>query len=317
MFFVDKTRRTGHLLTEKVNPRTVNIDELSCSEIIELISGEDREAFNAVSREKDSISRAADMVFRSLESGGRVFFVGAGTSGRLGVMEATECPPTFGTDPETVQAVMAGGRDAVWNSVEGAEDSATASVEDLRGKKLSKDDMVVGIAASSGTPFVISALEYARAVGCASILISCSEPENSPADLVITLLVGPEVIVGSTRLKAATATKMVLNMITTTALVLLGKTYGNLMVDLKPRSSKLVDRARRIIMDICGVGEEEAASLFQEANGNLKVAVVMKLSDLSLAESVELLRENGGSLKKTLGNISPRTGNPQPQQLEP
>ncbi len=302
MFPVDKTRRTGHLLTEKANPRTVNIDELSCSEIIDLISGEDREAFEAVSREKDSISRAAEMVFRSLERGGRVFFVGAGTSGRLGVMEAAECPPTFGTDPETVQAVMAGGRDAVWNSVEGAEDSATASVEVLRSKKLSKDDVIVGIAASSGTPFVISALEYARTVGCASMLISCSEPENAPADLVITLLVGPEVIVGSTRLKAATATKMVLNMITTTAMVLLGKTYGNLMVDLKPTSSKLLDRATRIIMEICGVGEEEAVSLFREAGGNLKVAVVMKLGGFTLEESVDLLGKSGGSLKRALGS---------------
>ena len=310
MFSVDKTRRTGHLLTEKVNPRTVNIDELSCSEIIDLISDEDREAFEAVSREKDSISQAAEMVFRSLECGGRVFFVGAGTSGRLGVMEAAECPPTFGTDPERVQAVMAGGHDAVWNSIEGAEDSATVSVEVLRSKKLSEDDVIVGIAASSGTPFVISALEYARTVGCANILISCSEPENAPADLIITLLVGPEVIVGSTRLKAATATKMALNMITTTAMVLLGKTYGNLMVDLKPTSSKLADRARRIIMEICGVGEEEAASLFREADGNLKVAVVMKLGSLSLEGSVSLLRENGESLKKTLATISPRMGNP-------
>ena len=310
MFLVEKTRRTGHLLTEKVNPRTVNIDELSCSEIVELVSGEDREAFEAVSREKDSISRAAEMVFRSLERGGRVFFVGAGTSGRLGVMEAAECPPTFGTDPETVQAVMAGGYDAVWNSVEGAEDSVTASMEALRGKKLAGDDVVLGVAASSGTPFVVSALEYARTVGCETILICCSEPESLPADLVIPLLVGPEVIVGSTRLKAATASKMVLNMITTTAMVLLGKTYGNLMVDLKPTSSKLVDRARRIIMNMCGVGEEEAASLFREANGNLKVAVVMKLGGFSLEESAGLLRENGESLKKTLATISRGTGNP-------
>ncbi len=310
MFSVEKTRRTGHLLTEKTNPRTVSIDELSCSEIIDLISGEDQEAFNAVSREKDSVSRAADMVFRSLERGGRVFFVGAGTSGRLGVMEAAECPPTFGTDPETVQAVMAGGRDAVWNSVEGAEDSVTASVESLRAKQLSRDDIIVGIAASSGTPFVISALEYAGTVGCASILISCSEPENAPADLVITLLVGPEVIVGSTRLKAATATKMVLNMITTTAMVLLGKTYGNLMVDLKPTSSKLVDRARRIIMGICGVGEEEAASLFSEAGENLKVAVVMKLRGLSFDESAELLGKSGESLKRALGSSLPGKHDP-------
>lgn len=302
MFSVENTRRTGHLLTEKVNPRTVNIDELSCSEIIDLVSAEDQEAFYAVSREKDSISRAADMVFRSLERGGRVFFVGAGTSGRLGVMEAAECPPTFGTDPGTVQAVMAGGRDAVWNAVEGAEDSVTASVEALRARELSGDDIVVGIAASSGTPFVISALEYAGTVGCASVLVSCSEPEHAPADLVVTLLVGPEVIVGSTRLKAATATKMALNMITTTAMVLLGKTYGNLMVDLKPTSSKLVDRARRIIADICGVGEEEAASLLSEAGGDLKAAVVMKLAGLSPGESAELLAQSGGSLKKALGS---------------
>ena len=310
MLFVEKTRRTGHLLTEKVNPRTINIDELSCSEIIDLISGEDLEAFNTVSREKDSISQAAEMVFCSLKCGGKIFLVGAGTSGRLGVMEAAECPPTFGTDPEMVQAVMAGGRDAVWGSVEGAEDSTTASVEALRGKEISGDDVVLGIAASSGTPFVVSALEYARTVGCATVLICCSEPENASADLVIPLLVGPEVIVGSTRLKAATATKMVLNMITTTAMVLLGKTYGNLMVDLKPTSSKLVDRAGRIIMDICGVGEEEAALLFREAGGSLKVAVVMKLGGLSLEGSVSLLRENGESLKKALATISRETENP-------
>jgi len=309
MLTVDKTRRTGHLLTEKVNPRTVNIDELSCSEIIELISGEDREIFEAVSREKDSVSQAAEMVFRSLRSGGRIFLVGAGTSGRLGVMEAAECPPTFGTDPETVQAIMAGGRDAVWNSVEGAEDSTTASVEALRQRKLSKNDLVVGIAASSGTPFVVSALKYSKTVGCATVLICCSKPQSAPADLVISLLVGPEVIVGSTRLKAATATKMVLNMITTTAMVLSGKTYGNLMVDLKPSSSKLVDRAKRIIMNLCDVGEEEAASLFSEARGNLKVAAVMKLGGLSPKRSLELLKENDGLLKKALADISCVTGN--------
>ena len=301
---MEKVRRTGHLLTEKVNPRTVGIDELSCSEIIDLISGEDQAAFDAVSREKNSVSQAAELVFRSLERGGRVFFIGAGTSGRLGVMEAAECPPTFGTDPETVQAVMAGGRDAVWSSVEGAEDSPTDSVETLREKKLSKEDIVVGVAASSGTPFVLSALEYGREVGCATVLVCCSETADVPADLVINLLVGPEVIVGSTRLKAATATKMTLNMITVTAMVLLGKTYGNLMVDLKPASSKLVDRARRIIMDICRVGEEEALFLFQESGGNLKAAVIMKLGGFSLEESVNILKKNGGSLKKSLSDIA-------------
>ena len=304
-----KTRRTEHLLTEKINPRTVDIDELACSKIVDLISREDLEAYNAVSREKDSISRTADRVFHSLKGGGRVFFVGAGTSGRLGVMEAAECPPTFGTDPETVQAIMAGGRDAVWNSVEGAEDSFTDSVEALRGKKLSKNDVLIGIAASSDTPFVVSAIEYAKTVGCHSVLISCNKMKTSAADRVITLLVGPEVIVGSTRLKAATATKMTLNMITTTAMVLLGKTYGNLMIDLQPKSSKLVDRAKRIIMEICDVGEREASSLFSRAEGNTKAAVVMKLKNLSLEQSLELLKTNGGFLKKALGTSYKSTKN--------
>lgn len=301
---MEKTRSTGHLLTERTNPRTVGIDELSRPAIVDLINGEDRAAFDAVSGAKESISAAVDVVFRSLKEGGRVFFVGAGTSGRLGVLEAAECPPTFGTDPEMVQAVMAGGRDAVWSSVEGAEDSATASVEDLREKNLSSRDALVGIAASSGTPFVVSAIDYARTVGCPTVLVACNETDPSAADAVVVLLCGPEVIVGSTRLKAATATKMALNMITTASMVLLGKTYGNLMVDLQPRSEKLVDRSERIIMDICGVARGEARELFSRAEGNVKAAVVMKLRDLSLGDALSLLEENGGFLKKALAEKS-------------
>ena len=299
-----KTRSTGHLVTEKTNPRTVDIDELSCSGIVDLINGEDRAAFDAVSGAKESVSAAVEIVFRSLGEGGRVFFVGAGTSGRLGVLEAAECPPTFGTDPETVQAVMAGGRDAVWSSVEGAEDSTAASAEALREKKLSPRDALVGIAASSQTPFVASALDYARTVGSATVLVTCNETEAAAADVVVTLLCGPEVIVGSTRLKAATATKMALNTITTASMVLLGKTYGNLMVDLLPRSEKLVDRAERIIMDICGASRGEARELFSRAEGNVKAAVVMKLGNLPLGESLELLEKNGGFLKRALGEAS-------------
>ena len=299
-----KTRSTGHLVTEKTNPRTVDIDELSCSGIVDLINGEDRAAFDAVSGAKESVSAAVEIVFRSIGEGGRVFFVGAGTSGRLGVLEAAECPPTFGTDPETVQAVMAGGRDAVWSSVEGAEDSTAASAEALREKKLSPRDALVGIAASSQTPFVASALDYARTVGSATVLVTCNETDASAADVVVTLLCGPEVIVGSTRLKAGTATKMALNTITTASMVLLGKTYGNLMVDLLPRSEKLVDRAERIIMDICGASRGEARELFSRAEGNVKAAVVMKLGNLPLGESLELLEKNGGFLKKALGEAS-------------
>ena len=305
---MEKTRSTGHLLTERTNPRTVGIDELSCPAIVDLVNGEDRAAFDAVCGAKESISAAVDVVFRSLKEGGRVFFVGAGTSGRLGVLEAAECPPTFGTDPEMVQAVMAGGRDAVWSSVEGAEDSATASVEALREKNLSSRDALVGIAASSGTPFVVSAIDYARTVGCPTVLVACNETDPSAADAVVVLLCGPEVIVGSTRLKAATATKMALNMITTASMVLLGKTYGNLMVDLQPRSEKLVDRSERIIMDICGVARGEARELFSRAEGNVKAAVVMKIRNLPLGESLKLLEENGGFLKKALGEAAEGRG---------
>ena len=301
---MEKTRSTGHLLTERTNPRTVGIDELSRPAIVDLINAEDRAAFDAVSDARESVSAAVEIVFRSLKAGGRVFFVGAGTSGRLGVLEAAECPPTFGTDPEMVQAVMAGGRDAVWSSVEGAEDSATASVEALREKNLSSRDAFVGIAASSGTPFVVSALDYARTVGCPTVLVACNETDPSAADAVVVLLCGPEVIVGSTRLKAATATKMALNMITTASMVLLGKTYGNLMVDLQPRSEKLVDRSERIIMDICGVARGEARELFSRAEGNVKAAVVMKLMNLPLGDALSLLEENGGFLKKALGGKS-------------
>ena len=305
---MEKTRSTGHLLTERTNPRTVGIDELSRPAIVDLINAEDRAAFDAVSDARESVSTAVDVVFRSLKEGGRVFFVGAGTSGRLGVLEAAECPPTFGTDPEMVQAVMAGGRDAVWSSVEGAEDSATASVEALREKNLSSRDALVGIAASSGTPFVVSALDYARTVGCPTVLVACNETDASAADAVVVLLCGPEVIVGSTRLKAATATKMALNMITTASMVLLGKTYGNLMVDLQPRSEKLVDRSERIIMDICGVARGEARELFSRAEGNVKAAVVMKIRNLPLGEALSLLEENGGFLKKALGEAAERRG---------
>lgn len=305
---MEKTRSTGHLLTERTNPRTVGIDELSRPAIVDLVNGEDRAAFDAVCGAKESISAAVDVVFRSLKEGGRVFFVGAGTSGRLGVLEAAECPPTFGTDPEMVQAVMAGGRDAVWSSVEGAEDSATASVEALREKNLSSRDALVGIAASSGTPFVVSAIDYARTVGCPTVLVACNETDASAADAVVVLLCGPEVIVGSTRLKAATATKMALNTITTASMVLLGKTYGNLMVDLQPRSEKLVDRSERIIMDICGVARGEARELFSRAEGNVKAAVVMKIRNLPLGESLKLLEENGGFLKKALGQATEGRG---------
>lgn len=296
---MSSTRDTGHHLTEKVNPNTANIDELSTGEIIDLIVTEDNEVLRAVSEQKENISAAAEIVEGVLKNKGRVFLVGAGTSGRLGVLEAAECPPTFGTDPSVIQAIIAGGREAVWNSIEGAEDSETQSVSGLIDKKLSQSDAVVGIAASSSTPFVISAINFAKKTGSATVLITCSPPDID-ADVNITLLTGPEVIVGSTRLKSGTATKMVLNMITTAAMVKLGKTYGNLMVDVQPKSSKLKDRAIRIVCEVCGVNKDDAVKLLDDSGWNVKTASVMKIKNLSRPEAEKLLEKNNGFLKKAI-----------------
>lgn len=292
-------RNTGHHLTEKINQHTTDIDELSTAEIVDLIAKEDSKVLRAVSRQKENISAAAVTVEKVLKKGGRVFFVGAGTSGRLGVLEAAECPPTFGTNPSVIQAIIAGGMQAVWNSIEGAEDSETESVFELKEKKLSQGDVVVGIAASSSTPFVISAINFAKKTGSATVLVTCS-PADIDADVNITLLTGPEVIVGSTRLKSGTATKMVLNMITTASMVKLGKTYGNLMVDVQPKSSKLKDRAIRIVCEICEVEKEDAVRLLDESGWNVKIASVMKIKNLSRPEAEKLLEKNNGFLKKTI-----------------
>lgn len=292
-------RHTGHHLTEKVNPRSRDIDNMSVAEIVDLMANEDLEVLNAVSREKKNIAKCIELVINCLKSNGRLFFVGAGTSGRLGVLEAAECPPTFGSDPNKIQAIIAGGQDAVWNSIEGAEDSWEGSIEVLKEKKLSQNDMVIGIAASSSTPFVKGAVDYAREVRCPTGLITCSPPELT-ADAVIVLPVGPEVVVGSTRLKSGTATKMVLNMITTAAMVKMGKTYGNLMVDVQPKSSKLKDRAIRIVCEICEVKKGEAVELLEGSGWSVKIAVVMNIKNISREEAEKLLNENNGFLRKAL-----------------
>lgn len=293
------SRSTEHHLTEKANPRTSQIDELSAKEIVDLIAEEDKAVISAVAKEKENIAKAIELVSESLQKNGRIFFVGAGTSGRLGVLEAAECPPTFGTDPDLVQAIMAGGKEAVYSSIEGAEDSVESSIRALKNNNLSKRDIVVGIAASSSTPFVISAINYAKSILCNAVFITCS-PAESEADVEITLLVGPEVIVGSTRLKSGTATKMVLNMITTASMVKMGKTFGNLMVDVQPKSSKLRDRAIRIVSNISNVDRAEAEKLLKDSNWNVKSAVVMKLKNLSLQDSEKLLKKNNGFLKRAL-----------------
>ena len=295
-----ESRKTGHLLTEKINTRTLHLDKCSPLEVVELILQEDREIVNAVDKEKNKIADAVELVVGKLKIGGRLFFLGAGSSGRLGVIEAAECPPTFGTDPELIQGFIAGGREAIWKSIEGAEDSTTESPKLLHNANLSSVDIVVGIAASASTPFVESGLNFAKEVGCGTILVTCNPVQSEIADVTVELLVGPEVIVGSTRMKAGTVTKMVLNMITTASMVQLGKTYGNLMIDVMPGSAKLRDRAKRIVSHIAEVSEERAGELLNESGWDVKAAIVMEKKGLSLENSKELLNNCRGFLREAL-----------------
>lgn len=295
-----KGPKTGHLITEKINPKTLNLDILSPLEIIELISEEDKKVAEAVAKQKTNIAKAVDLIVDGLSRGGRLFFIGAGTSGRLGVMEAAECPPTFGTKPSLIQGIIAGGKKALWHSSEGAEDSRTKAKESLSKFELDKNDIVVGIAASATTPFVEGGLSYAKKKGCGRILITCN-PVNSPlADVIVSLIVGPEIITGSTRMKAGTATKMVLNTLTTASMVRLGKTYGNLMVEVQPNSQKLRDRAARITMQILGVSSQKTGKLLRKSNWDIKAAVVMEKKKLSYKEAKELLAKCNGFLRDAL-----------------
>ncbi|MCK5710943.1 MAG: N-acetylmuramic acid 6-phosphate etherase [Deltaproteobacteria bacterium] len=295
-----ENRKTGHLLTEKINPRTVDLDKRSPLEVVELILEEDSTIIQAIEKEKHNIADAVELVTDKIKLGGRLFFIGAGTSGRLGVIEAAECPPTFGTDPDLIQGFIAGGREAIWQSIEGAEDSRTQGQELLAEAGLTKYDVVVGIAASATTPFVEGGLQYAKNKGSSSVLVTCNTVESKIADVTIELLVGPEVVVGSSRMKAGTVTKMVLNMITTASMVQLGKTYGNLMVDVQPKSAKLRDRAKRIVMYIAEISEEKADELLIESGWDVKTSIVMEKKGLSLEDSRELLGKHNGFLREAL-----------------
>lgn len=297
---VTESRKTGHLLTEKINPRTLDLDKCSPIEVVDLILQEDRAIVDAIANERQHIADAIQLVADKLKLGGRLFFIGAGTSGRLGVIEAAECPPTFGTDPELIQAFIAGGKDAVFQSLEGAEDSTTESELFLKDSGLTNDDVVVGIAASASTPFVQTGLKFAKSLGSGSVLVTCNPVESKIADVSIKLLVGPEVVVGSTRMKAGTVTKMVLNMITTASMVQLGKTYGNLMVDVQPKSAKLRDRAKRIVAHIAEVNDERAGQLLEQSRWNVKAAIVMEKKELTLEESELLLNSHNGFLHEAL-----------------
>ena len=288
------------LPTERVDPRTRDLDRLSPLQIARLMNRADRQAVQAVARAAPAIGRAVGLIAGALSIGGRLFFVGAGTSGRLGVLEAAECPPTFDTPSGLVQAVIAGGRRAVFRSAEGAEDDAREGARQIR-RRARAGDVVVGIAASGVTPFVRAALTEAGRRKALTVLITCNPAvPRSVARVVIALAVGPEVLAGSTRLKAGTATKLTLNTLTTGAFARLGKVYGNRMVDLRPRSAKLRARALGLVQQIGGVSERRAAKLLEAASGSAKLAIVMARLGLPARRARRQLENAGGSLRRLL-----------------
>jgi N-acetylmuramic acid 6-phosphate etherase len=297
------------LPTEAINPASLNIDKLPAAGIIDLMLGEDRKALAAVQKERDRIAVGADLIAKALRKGGRVVFVGAGTSGRLGVLESAEMPPTFGTDPLLVQAIMAGGKNAIFRAKEGAEDNYEEGARSINRLNPTKKDVVVGVSASGMTPFVRGALTRGRQAGSRVVFVTCDPRTELQTfvDLTIAPAVGPEVIAGSTRLKAGTATKLVLNMLTTGAMILLGKTYGNLMVDVQMGSEKLRDRARRILHIVAGLDMDEAEKLLKRAHWNVKAAIVMQKTGLSYARALARLRRSNDRIREAIGeDIEPR-----------
>jgi N-acetylmuramic acid 6-phosphate etherase len=292
----------SHLLTELRLPESMTLDAMSVDEALDVMIAQDRRAVEAVAAERANVAAAVRVVSAALKAGGRLIYVGAGTSGRLGVLDASECPPTFRTDPDQVQGIIAGGEDAMFRAKEGAEDSAPDGAAVIDDKKVGPNDVVMGIATGGTTPFVHGALRRATARGAKTIFFSCVQPvPNEPAvDVVIRPLTGPEVLTGSTRMKAGTATKLVLNQITTLTMVQLGKVYENLMVDLRATNSKLVDRATRMISTLTGAPREEAAKLLKLAGGRVKVAAVMYRRKVDADEAVRLLETHENSLRAAM-----------------
>ncbi len=290
------------LTTEQRNPNSMEVDALSVREILELINNEDKLVAEAVNKEIDNIELAVNYVVEALREGGRLIYAGAGTSGRLGILDATEIPPTFSADPNMVQGIIAGGMDALVRSIEGAEDYPDNGKKDIMEKNVTDKDVVFGIATSGRTPYVLGALEKSKELGAKTIFLSCNKVDETGiyADLIISPIVGPEVVTGSTRMKAGTATKLVLNMVTTTAMIKLGKVYGNLMVDLRAVNNKLVDRACRILNTVTGIELDAAKKLLTEAENNLKVAIVMQLGELDREQAISKLDEVNGVVRNAV-----------------
>ena len=290
------------MLTEKRSPQTANIDRLSTLAMLEVMNDEDTTVPGAVRRVLPAIAQAVDAIVEHLRRGGRLLYVGAGTSGRLGVLDAVECVPTFNTDPETVQGIIAGGPLALTHAAEGAEDDRAAGYAEMVARNVSERDVVVGIAASGRTPYVIGALEAANAAGAATVAISCNEPAPmlDIAGIPIAVLVGPEIITGSTRLKSGTAQKLILNMLSTASMIRLGKVYQNLMVDMRVTNQKLMQRAQRIVAEITGVSSEEAGKLLEQTGHEVKTAIVVALLGVSPEAARARIAAAGGVLREAL-----------------
>lgn len=288
--------------TETRNSASVNLDRMSSLEIVTLMNDEDSGIASAVRTQLPKIARAADLCIKALENGGRIVYMGAGTSGRLAAIDAAECPPTFGVSPDTVVGLVAGGRQLEISLVNDKEDSPECGRADLEGIGLCSSDIVIGIAASGRTPYVAGGLDYARETGCSTVAIACNADSviGKHADFAIEVIVGPEVLTGSTRLKAGTSQKMILNMISTASMVGFGKCYSNLMVDVVPTNSKLVLRARTILMEATGIDDAKATEVMEEAGGNLKRAIVMVLADCSAGEADERLARAKGHVREAI-----------------
>ena len=295
-------------LTERRNARTANIDTASPLELVDLIGAEDAGVAGAVAEARLEIARAMELIEAAFRSGGRLIYVGAGTSGRLGILDAAECPPTFGTPPGLVRGVIAGGYPAILEAVEGAEDDPAQGSGQMDALEVGKSDVVVGIAASGTTPFVRGALARAQALDARTVFLTCSDPPQElldHCDVTIVMRTGPEVVTGSTRMKAGTATKLALNTLTTGAMVRLGKTYGNLMVDLKATNKKLIDRGERIVMEVAQVDRAAARKALDGAGGKVRTAIVMAAKGCSLQEAEALLSRHDNHLRPILGDPPP------------
>jgi N-acetylmuramic acid 6-phosphate etherase len=297
----DTFEQLKRLTTEQRNPRTLAIDLAPTREILEQINGEDRRVAVAVADAIPSIAQAVDLVVRSFKTGGRLLYFGAGTSGRLGVIDSAECPPTFGVEPGMVVGVIAGGRETVFLSREGIEDDEKGGETDVEENRVGELDTAIGIAASSRTPYVLGALAAARRRRARTVFLTCNDGANPDVDVVIRVVPGPEAIAGSTRMKAGTAQKLVLNMITTASMIRLGKVYENLMVDLQPNSDKLIERGKGIVMMLAGIGYEAAEKIYEAAGRNVKIAVVMAKRGVGRSEAEEALSKADGFLARALG----------------